>query len=446
MMKEHYKTLGVRRNATALEIKHAYRRLIKECHPDVNPSPKAAERARALNEAYAVLSDAKARASYDMDLRTEDSGQSAGQPRKGPNANSAPGPEPSFHCERCGRLDASLRISAIWRVASGIFFFRRTSITKILCNRCRVKESLAASAYTFFLGWWSPPGFYLTIGALISNALGGDQPWENNSALLRSVSYQLYKGGRLTEAYKALSTALKLQPDFEAEKFLEQLRQAVSTEEKKPAFWKEAFSFDLHPFFYHAPVIGAGVGTLAIFIFIVLGAVSPNSPTYAQSPTETYDSQNSQYSPAIPLPSDAANLAYREPSLPQPEQGPLLVSESFENYAGPTAPLKLTTPSDGNYVMKVEDWTTKELVAMYFIGSNSTLSIELPPGSYRIKFAKGGIWHGTYYLFGPRTAYSCISDKINFYASSNIIRGYGIQLTRRLDGNLKTPPLRARDW
>src|SRR5215469_8364030 len=162
MLKDHYKTLGVPRNAAADEIKHAYRRLIKECHPDVNPSPTAEERARDLNEAYAVLSDAKARSIYDMDLRLEESdgGASARAKQSSRSTSPPPGPEPNFHCEHCGRLDASLRISAIWRVASGIVFTKRTSATKILCNRCRVKESLKASAYTFFLGWWSPSGFY----------------------------------------------------------------------------------------------------------------------------------------------------------------------------------------------------------------------------------------------------------------------------------------------
>ena len=35
-MKDYYKILSVPRNATATEIKQAYRKLIKGCHPDVN--------------------------------------------------------------------------------------------------------------------------------------------------------------------------------------------------------------------------------------------------------------------------------------------------------------------------------------------------------------------------------------------------------------------------
>ncbi len=60
-MKDYYKVLGVPRAATAAEIKQAYRKLIKGCHPDVNPSPKAAEWSRELNEAYDVLSNSQAK-------------------------------------------------------------------------------------------------------------------------------------------------------------------------------------------------------------------------------------------------------------------------------------------------------------------------------------------------------------------------------------------------
>ena len=64
-MEDFYKILGVEKNATADEIKKAYRNLALKYHPDVNKSKSAEEKFKEINEAYAVLSDAEKRKEYD---------------------------------------------------------------------------------------------------------------------------------------------------------------------------------------------------------------------------------------------------------------------------------------------------------------------------------------------------------------------------------------------
>lgn len=63
--KDYYSVLGVARDATADQIKKAYRQLARKYHPDVSKEPDAAARMSELNEANAVLSDPERRAAYD---------------------------------------------------------------------------------------------------------------------------------------------------------------------------------------------------------------------------------------------------------------------------------------------------------------------------------------------------------------------------------------------
>ncbi len=65
--KDFYEVLGVKRGASAEEIKKAYRKLAKEHHPDCNAGDKCAEdKFKEISEAYQVLSDKEKRREYDM--------------------------------------------------------------------------------------------------------------------------------------------------------------------------------------------------------------------------------------------------------------------------------------------------------------------------------------------------------------------------------------------
>ena len=67
MAKNYYETLGVDKNASADEIKSAYRKLAKKYHPDLNPNnEEAASKFKEINEAYEVLGDSQKKANYDQ--------------------------------------------------------------------------------------------------------------------------------------------------------------------------------------------------------------------------------------------------------------------------------------------------------------------------------------------------------------------------------------------
>jgi curved DNA-binding protein len=88
--KDYYQTLGVARDATAEDIKKAFRKLARKYHPDVSKEADAELRMKEVNEAYAVLSDPEKRAAYDQLGAAISPGRISTRRRTGTPASSFP--------------------------------------------------------------------------------------------------------------------------------------------------------------------------------------------------------------------------------------------------------------------------------------------------------------------------------------------------------------------
>lgn len=100
-MQNYYDRLQVPGDATENQIKMQYRKLAKQCHPDLNASnPKAAEEFRRLHDAYIVLSDPEKRRDYDASLLIREHSNGIG------NGNSA---AQSYHRRAYAQPQAKVR-------------------------------------------------------------------------------------------------------------------------------------------------------------------------------------------------------------------------------------------------------------------------------------------------------------------------------------------------
>lgn len=82
----------------------------------------------------------------------------------------------------------------------------------------------------------------------------------------------------------------------------------------------------------------------------------------------------------------------------------------------------------------VNAYNEKEEVVSYFIRGGETLDVNLPIGSYVVKYAYGDTWYGEEHLFGENTGYSKADEVLEFYRN----QGYVIELIQQLNGNLHT--------
>ena len=65
--RDYYEVLGIQKDASADDIKKAYRSLARKYHPDLHPDDKqCAEKFKEVNEAYEVLSDPSKKERYDQ--------------------------------------------------------------------------------------------------------------------------------------------------------------------------------------------------------------------------------------------------------------------------------------------------------------------------------------------------------------------------------------------
>jgi len=125
-------------------------------------------------------------------------------------------------------------------------------------------------------------------------------------------------------------------------------------------------------------------------------------------------------------------------TLPLPNNG----SVNRYHTSEAIAPLEIKTRGNsGFYYVKLVDFDTKKPVLTVFIYGGRIVNIDVPLGSFELKYATGDTWYGTKQLFGPNTACSKADKRFDFKQIGNQVSGYAVELYLQVDGNLATAPI-----
>ncbi|MEM7820361.1 MAG: J domain-containing protein [Candidatus Aenigmatarchaeota archaeon] len=169
---------------------------------------------------------------------------------------------------------------------------------------------------------------------------------------------------------------------------------------------------------------------LGVIVFVIISSALNPEPARKQTPVLNEPPQKS------------------EPIFTEPIQ-PLPINGAIKRYVDDEAiaPLKITTRESGNhYFVKIVDWHTNKLVCTVFIRSGQSVNLDVPIGTYKLKYATGEQWYGTKFLFGPETSYSVADKRFDFEIRGDHVSGYTVELYPQPHGNLRITRISANEF
>lgn len=186
----------------------------------------------------------------------------------------------------------------------------------------------------------------------------------------------------------------------------------------------------------HSPLRTAIIFTLSFLLFgtafvIASGINNKQSPrsTYSDTPPRATDSR-----PQPPL--------FFEPELPLPPNGEINIYTDGEG----VAPFEIKSSYGNSYLVKLVNASTDQPVLTVFVRGGNTVNLDVPIGTYIVKYAAGEKWYGYTYFFGPTTSYSKADETFTFRYNGNQISGYTITLYKVQNGNLHTETISPNEF
>lgn len=129
----------------------------------------------------------------------------------------------------------------------------------------------------------------------------------------------------------------------------------------------------------------------------------------------------------------------------QPAIAPFKISTS-QSYSYSYSNYNYSNDDKEHYYIKLVDYYTNKTVVTIFIRAGENTKVEVPTGSYKIKYATGKIWYGESDLFGHDTHYSSSEERLDFSVSYGYVNGKQLTLYKVANGNFSTKNIKAEDF
>jgi curved DNA-binding protein CbpA len=203
---DYYRTLGVHPDASPEEIRTAYHRLARTCHPDVSGLPDSEERMKEINAAYAVLSDPEKRREYDHSHPPPRSVPARQESRtSGDEAPRGPHTDPRYEPARpapAGQHSCNKGISRVTVFGISLFFLLLLLLA-VLLPGWAPRQAAAEEPPVVTVSSLSPS---LTVTPLPESTPDAFGSWVHDGDILAEQ-------GRNGDALAAYDRALALRPD-----------------------------------------------------------------------------------------------------------------------------------------------------------------------------------------------------------------------------------------